>query len=146
MTKTRRDLPRDAENVRSRRGLAFGVRVLRAIGVFAGCLLGPTAIARAEDPPRTAAERTLAAIWGEVLRVRDVSRDANFFALGGDSIKASKILTRIRDVFEIRLPMEIAGQASTISDLAEIVDRALEVERTVILRVHQESGPHRGGS
>lgn len=106
----------------------------------------PTTAGGDEEGPRTDTEKRMLKIWRKVLGVEAIGVHDDFKALGGDSIKASKILTRIRDVFEIRLPMEIAGQASTISDLAEIVDRALEVERTVILRVHQESGPHRQGS
>src|SRR5690606_28653179 len=93
----------------------------------------------------TETERRMLKIWRKVLGVEVIGLHDDFRALGGDSIKASKILSRIRDVFEIRLPMEIAAQAATVSDLAALVDRALEVERTVILRVHQESGPHRGG-
>lgn len=107
----------------------------------------PTTAAGAAEGGRseTETERRMLKIWRKVLGVEVVGLHDDFRALGGDSIKASKILSRIRDVFEIRLPMEIAAQATTVSDLAALVDRALEVERTVILRVHQESGPHRGG-
>ncbi|HPG27034.1 MAG TPA: hypothetical protein PLW10_15460 [Myxococcota bacterium] len=55
------------------------MRVLRAIGVFAGCLLGPTAIARAEDPPRTAApglEVRLSGTVGVLTNLADRFEDA----------------------------------------------------------------------
>lgn len=99
-----------------------------------------------EHAPRTDTERRMIKIWRKILGVEVVGLHDDFQALGGDSIKASKIVTRIRDVFEIRLPMEIAAQAHTVSDLAAVVDRALELERTVLLRAHQESGPHRSSS
>ena len=45
-------------------------------------------------PPRTDAEKTLAAIWSEVLGVKDVGALDNFFELGGDSIRSISILSR----------------------------------------------------
>src|SRR5260370_16277048 len=44
------------------------------------------ATATGYTPPRTGAERTLAAIWAEVLGVERVGIHDNFFELGGDSI------------------------------------------------------------
>ncbi|GAA4791365.1 non-ribosomal peptide synthase/polyketide synthase [Streptomyces ziwulingensis] len=49
-----------------------------------------------DRPPRTAAERTLAAIWSEVLRVPEVGARDNYFALGGDSILGIQIVSAAR--------------------------------------------------
>jgi amino acid adenylation domain-containing protein len=50
--------------------------------------LGATAPFDGGERPTTEREKHLAAIWARVLRVDRVSRDASFFALGGDSILA----------------------------------------------------------
>ncbi|MCB9701642.1 MAG: hypothetical protein H6711_07115 [Myxococcales bacterium] len=88
-----------------------------------------------DDDPRTATERDLLKIWRRVFADETIGMHDDFVALGGDSAHARKILTKIRDVFEVRLPPEIAAHGRTVAELAEIVDRALEAERTVILRV-----------
>ncbi|MEU6720215.1 amino acid adenylation domain-containing protein [Nonomuraea sp. NPDC046802] len=56
---------------------------------------GGSAPAVAGEAPRTALERRLAAIWGEVLGVEHVARDHDFFALGGDSLQAARLGARI---------------------------------------------------
>ncbi|MFH8369394.1 non-ribosomal peptide synthase/polyketide synthase [Streptomyces sp. NPDC018031] len=47
-------------------------------------------------PPRTGTERTLAAIWSEVLGVPEVGAEDNYFALGGDSILGIRIVSAAR--------------------------------------------------
>ncbi|WP_282793259.1 non-ribosomal peptide synthase/polyketide synthase [Streptomyces sp. CC224B] len=49
-----------------------------------------------DSPPRTAAEKTLAAIWSEVLGVPEVGTQDNYFALGGDSILGIQIVSAAR--------------------------------------------------
>ncbi|WP_417218114.1 amino acid adenylation domain-containing protein, partial [Alcanivorax sp.] len=48
------------------------------------------------DAPQTDNEQTLAAIWQQLLGRETVSRDDNFFALGGDSILALQVVSRAR--------------------------------------------------
>ncbi|MEU5695817.1 amino acid adenylation domain-containing protein [Actinosynnema sp. NPDC020468] len=54
----------------------------------------------AGSAPETAAERALARLWGQVLRVDAVGRDREFYALGGDSLLASQLAGRLAE----RLP------------------------------------------
>jgi aryl carrier-like protein len=68
--------------------------------------------------PRTAHERTLAAIWEEVLDVRTVGIHDNFFALGGDSIKSIQILARAQ-AKGLRLSLESLFANPTVADLAK---------------------------
>ncbi|MEV6834713.1 amino acid adenylation domain-containing protein [Streptomyces sp. NPDC051133] len=48
------------------------------------------------EAPREGMERTLAALWTDVLPVDFVGRDANFFDLGGDSLLVARLVTRMR--------------------------------------------------
>jgi thioesterase domain-containing protein/aryl carrier-like protein len=50
----------------------------------------------ARVPPRSAAERALAALWCELLRLESVGVTDNFFELGGDSILSIQLVTRAR--------------------------------------------------
>ncbi|MFJ6381175.1 non-ribosomal peptide synthase/polyketide synthase [Kitasatospora sp. NPDC092039] len=68
---------------------------------------GPAAPAVRHVAPRTPAERVLAGIWAEVLRLDRVGADDNFFDLGGDSILGIQVVARSRQ----------AGLAVTSRDL-----------------------------
>ncbi|CAM2069553.1 Amino acid adenylation domain-containing protein [Sulfidibacter corallicola] len=60
----------------------------------------------------------LAAIWREVLRVEPVAPDADFFALGGTSLLAVKVVARIRAQLGLEVPLMLVFQAPTVRALA----------------------------
>ncbi|GAA4782278.1 hypothetical protein GCM10023307_03490 [Lysobacter hankyongensis] len=67
--------------------------------------------------PRTATERALAAIWSEVLDVPVSVRD-NFFAIGGDSIRAVQVVRAAR-AQNLDCSVELLFQAQTVEDMAK---------------------------
>lgn len=73
--------------------------------------------------PRSATEKTLAAIWADVLRLPQVSIYDNFIALGGHSLLATRIITRIRHTCQVELPLSTIFEAATIAALAEQIDQ-----------------------
>jgi acyl carrier protein len=75
--------------------------------------------------PRTVTEQRLAAIWQDVLSMDRVGVDDSYDELGGDSLHAAIIFTRIEDVFAIWLPM------ATLVDNPTIARLAVEIERQV---------------
>ena len=83
------------------------------------------AAADAYVEPRTATERQLAAIWGELLRVTRVGVHDGFFELGGHSMLAVRMMNRIRESFGVELPLRTIFQAQTIEAVALRVDAAL---------------------
>jgi acyl carrier protein len=78
------------------------------------------------EPPRTASERTLAAIFAELLRVERVGVADNFFSLGGNSLTAVKLIARVRVEFGARLPLWVVFQFATVSELAMQLDGRLK--------------------
>jgi hypothetical protein len=63
----------------------------------------------------------LVRIWEEVLGVEKVGIKDNFFDLGGHSLLATQVLSRVREVFNVEMPLRVLFQARTIAALAEEV-------------------------
>ncbi len=74
--------------------------------------------------PRTPTESALANIWTEVLDLDQVGIHDTFLELGGDSLKAMNIASRISSLFEIEFPLSVVFQFATIAELAGEVDAA----------------------
>jgi acyl transferase domain-containing protein len=72
--------------------------------------------------PRSAVERTLAVMWREMLGVSELGIHDDFFDLGGSSLLATRVFTRIAEVFGTRLPLATIFEAPTVAELALLVD------------------------
>jgi acyl-coenzyme A synthetase/AMP-(fatty) acid ligase/acyl carrier protein len=72
--------------------------------------------------PRTSVEESISEIWTEFLGVAPISVDDNFFDLGGHSIIATQVISRLHDVFQVALPLRAIFEAPTVSALAKSVE------------------------
>ena len=72
--------------------------------------------------PRTPIEEQIAEIWQEVLNNDTASIDHNFFEMGGDSLMATRLLTRLRQTFDVDLSLRTIFANPTIAQLAGIID------------------------
>ncbi len=79
--------------------------------------------------PRTETEKALAAIWRDLLVVEHIGINDDFFDLGGQSLVAIKAVSRIRDTFEVELPLRNLFERPTIAGLAEVIDQLVWVAR-----------------
>jgi amino acid adenylation domain-containing protein len=98
--------------------------------------LPPMASAQADDPPVTGTERRLSAIWSETLGGA-VGITADFFESGGDSLRATRLITLIHAEFGRELSLADLWQARTIAGLAAMLDAAPETRKggsAVVLR------------
>jgi amino acid adenylation domain-containing protein len=68
--------------------------------------------------PRTLAEQILAKSWAEVLKIDKVGIHDNFFDLGGHSLLATQVMSRIRDVFQVDIPLRALFEKPTVEELA----------------------------
>lgn len=73
-------------------------------------------------PPAEGTEAALAAIWAEALGVEGIGRGDDFFALGGHSILATRVMARVRGRFGVELPLRSFFEAPTLAELARIID------------------------
>jgi amino acid adenylation domain-containing protein len=83
------------------------------------------AVAATFVAPRGPVEEVLAAIWTGVLGVELVGVEGNFFELGGDSLLAIQVLSRLRDRLGIELSVRAFFDAPTIAELATRIGGAL---------------------
>jgi amino acid adenylation domain-containing protein len=72
--------------------------------------------------PRTPTEKTLAKIWADVLGVDRVGAHDHFFALGGHSLLATQVVSRICDLFPVRVALRSVFETSNLAELAEHID------------------------
>jgi len=76
--------------------------------------------------PRTPTEKRLAGIWAEVLDIERVGiHDNFFFQLGGNSLLATQVMTRIREAFQVELPLRHFFESPTIAHLAVAIAEQL---------------------
>ena len=72
--------------------------------------------------PRTKSEEILAAIWADVLGVGKIGVRDNFFLLGGDSLKATQVVARLRDLHQVEFPLRMIFQSPTLEEMALILE------------------------
>jgi amino acid adenylation domain-containing protein len=72
--------------------------------------------------PSTPTQAALAAIWAEVLEVGVVGADDDFFALGGDSIRAMRVVARVRERLGRDLSATTVLEQPTLAALAATLD------------------------
>ncbi|PSK61835.1 Gramicidin S synthase 2 [Micromonospora sp. MH33] len=68
--------------------------------------------------PRTDTERLIAEVWAELLDRPDIGVEDDFFALGGHSLTALRVISRLRDRLAAPLTLRTFFEARTIARLA----------------------------
>lgn len=76
-------------------------------------------------PPVTPTEQAMARLWQEVLDVSNVSAEADFFALGGNSLSATRLQTRINQAFSISLPLRAIFDQRSLRGISRRVEEAV---------------------
>ncbi len=73
----------------------------------------------------------MAEIWGEVLGVDRIGIHDNFFDLDGHSLLATQVIARVRQSFDVELPLRSLFEKPTVALLGEAVESARPVVATV---------------
>jgi len=75
-----------------------------------------------QSTPHTLVESLIADLFADVLGAAQVGADDSFFDLGGNSLQAMQLLSRLRDTFDIEADVTDIFQAPTTTTLAELLD------------------------
>ena len=89
--------------------------------------------------PKNAIEERLANIWAELLKIEKIGIHDNFFDLGGHSLAAFRVISRVIQTFQLELPVKALFDAPTLAEMAAIIEQnqakwANETELTQLLR------------
>lgn len=73
-------------------------------------------------PPNNEIEQSIAEIWQQIIGIEKVGIYDNFFELGGHSLLAVQTISRLRETFQVELPLRtLLFEAPTIAELATII-------------------------
>jgi natural product biosynthesis luciferase-like monooxygenase protein/amino acid adenylation domain-containing protein len=71
--------------------------------------------------PDNPTQEAIAAIFGQVLKLEKVGIDDNFFEIGGNSLQATQVISRLRESLSLELPLRRLFERPTVADLALVV-------------------------
>ncbi|CRK58226.1 Siderophore biosynthesis non-ribosomal peptide synthetase modules @ Bacillibactin synthetase component F [Alloactinosynnema sp. L-07] len=93
--------------------------------------------------PRTGREEILCGLFGEVLGLDSVGVDDNFFAMGGHSLLAARLVGRVRESLGVDLPVRALFQAPTVLGLADAISSGTpaRIDPVVPIRPHGDQPP-----
>jgi len=78
-------------------------------------------------PPQNATEQTVADVVAEILSLERVGIHDNFFELGGHSLLAIQLISRLRQIFQVELPLRSLYELPTVAQLAvSLIQRQAE--------------------
>jgi len=80
-----------------------------------------------DEPAATSSvtEATMARIASELLRVSEVGPDDDFFLLGGHSLLGTQLIVRIREAFDVEVPLRTLFEQPTVRGLASAIEQLL---------------------
>jgi polyketide synthase PksJ len=73
------------------------------------------------EEPKNEAEKIVAEIWQELLGIQLVGVHDNFFELGGHSLIATRLISRLREIFRIDIPLPTLFDRPTVREVVENV-------------------------
>ncbi|NVJ12935.1 non-ribosomal peptide synthetase [Myxococcus sp. AM010] len=93
-----------------------------------------------DEQPSTDVERRLAVMWSKLLELDNIAVNKSFFALGGHSLKATRLLARIHAEFGVTLSLDEVFRSNTVRKLAAVIEREREPLNTAIQTVGDRAG------
>jgi amino acid adenylation domain-containing protein len=86
-------------------------------------LPAPVAPPARKVPPRPGVEATVARIWGEVLGCSNLGAHDDFFLVGGHSLRAAQVVSRLNSAYRASLSVRHLFEHSTVAGLAAVIEQ-----------------------
>jgi amino acid adenylation domain-containing protein len=83
------------------------------------------AINKEYEAPRNITEEKLANLWADLLGIERIGIHDNFFALGGHSLVAMQLVSRIMESMQVELPLDTLFNSPTIAGLSETLSNSI---------------------
>ena len=92
--------------------------------------------------PRTPVEEALVSIWAQVLKLDQVGIHDNFFDLGGNSLLANQVISRVISAFQVKVPLDALFRSPTAADMAVAIIQyqAERIDEEEVARIMAEIG------
>jgi len=90
--------------------------------------------------PRNPIEEVIRRIWSDVLGTSGIGVLDNFFEMGGHSLMATQIVSRVREIFQTPLPLRLVLENPTVANMSELLQRyeSSPARALKIARLHQK--------
>ncbi|WP_250855347.1 non-ribosomal peptide synthetase, partial [Anabaena sp. PCC 7938] len=85
--------------------------------------------------PRTPTEEIIAHIWSQVLKIETIGIDDNFFELGGHSLLATQVISRIRQSFNLEIPLYLLFEFPTIAQISEQIGITKQTDDVLVAAI-----------
>jgi acyl carrier protein len=72
--------------------------------------------------PLTPIERQIAEVWAEVLKLDNIGIHDNFFDLGGHSLMAMQLVSKLRERLHVELSVRSFFEAPTVTELGRLIE------------------------
>ncbi|MCP5054605.1 MAG: AMP-binding protein, partial [bacterium] len=84
-------------------------------------------------------EKQLVSIWSEILSVEEhlIGREDNFFALGGHSLKATTLVSKVHQTTHVQVPLATIFKTPTVKAMATYIKQAVKTRYVAIEAVEQ---------
>lgn len=95
--------------------------------------------------PETDMQRLLSDVWSEVLGIDQIGIDDDFYALGGDSLIAIRVMSRLKELLDLNIPVKRLFENSTISKLALQIESLQAAVQVSNVKDDDEDVEYEGG-
>ena len=108
-------------------------------------LPAPEKVSAPNGAPLTETEEKLAGVWSELLKRGQPAATDNFFEIGGQSLIATRMLSRVREVFQVELPWGRLFASPTLAGTARSIDALRWVKNNSSAAVNSTDGARDAG-